>query len=262
MLEVGGCIISKKHFFLMVGIERYPGLYTIYSKKVVVCQLCFDSGTELKQCLIRTPKNNPANVVAHLSGRHTRLAAKKFWDKVEARDNVRTMAVAAGMHNFVVPISQRSLEADVSNEAENLLYRFFNTANVSMNQTNNVHLHELLQLLVAKGSVFKKGQKNIRFTPHRYKVQETKAFLSFVNFVSHAISSAREFYVEATGKHIPFLSVGHDGWDSKRRDILGVTIHLVHPVNWVTIALPIGLKYDESKKAEDMALQINKILTR
>lgn len=199
-----------------------------------------------------------------MKNRHEPEEAPEFWAKMQLRDVIPPPPV---VQNFFANTQvQRTIEhtnaADVGKQAEKLLYRFFNTANVSMNQTCNVHLHELIQLLISKGSLFKKGERNVSFTNYRYKAQETNAFAAFVSFVTKAISSAREYYVEETGKHIPFLSVGHDGWDSKRRDILGVTVHFVHPIHWVTIALPIGLKYNESKKSEETVVQINKILSR
>jgi hypothetical protein len=230
---------------------------------VVVCQVCFDTKKELNKCLIAAPGISASNPELHMKTIHNREDAKAFYDKIDQRDNVVARKKPNLFAGAQVQITLDDTTAsDVSSKAEQLLYRFFNTANVSMNQTSNVHLHDLIKLLISKGGTFKNGNRNVSFNVRRYKAQENIAFASFVSFVTKVISTAREYYVGATGKHIPFLSVGHDGWDSKRRDILGVTVHLVHPANWVAIALPIGLKYNKSKKSEETVIQINKILTR
>jgi hypothetical protein len=230
--------------------------------------VCFDSELRLRKCLLTAHNLSPSNADIHLRRRHTRQEVPAYWDKVAVRD---TGTVGRNPSSSSVPmfrvdkgqtIMEHSTSSDVANQAEQLLYRFFNTANVAMNQTSNVYLNELIQLLIAKGAVCKKANKIISFSTHRYKEQEIKVFATFVSFVTKAISTAREYYVGRTGKQIPFLNVGHDGWDSKRKDILGVTLHLVHPERWVTIALPIGLKHAESKKSEEMYVQINKILSR
>ena len=65
-----------------------------------------------------------------------------------------------------------------------------------------------------------------------------------------------------TGKNVAFLTISHDGWDSRRRDILGCCVHFVHPMYWKNISLPVGLKYLTSKKAVETVEQLNKILVR
>lgn len=230
----------------------------------MVYQVCFDTELPLRKCLLTAHNNGPGNSVTHMQRRHTREEVPLYWKHVEAKDQATVESTLPTGKEFFGVQSTMDLmsSADVANKAEKLLYRFFNTANVAMNQTSNVHLQELMQLLVAKGGTCHKAKKQIKFTMHRYKEQEFKAFAAFVTFVSKAISTAREYYVGSAGKHIPFLNIGHDGWDSKRKDILGVTVHMVHPVNWVTIALPIGLKHTECKRSEETVAQINMILIR
>lgn len=231
-----------------------------------ICKLCYDNlSVPLRRCVISTHGWSPGNCEGHIKSTHSAPElAPVYTEHVEKKSRSNSTKLKAASAGFFGQSTIPQLSADDTvKEVDKLLYRFFNTANISMNQSNNVYLHELLQLLISKGHVFKPGTSNkIAFSTYRYKVQEIKSFTTFTNFVTNSIAQSRKYYIEQTGKKIPFLSIGHDGWDSKRRDILGVTVHFVHPIHWVTITLPVGLKYLTSKKSVDMAEQINKVLSR
>ena len=143
-----------------------------------------------------------------------------------------------------------------------LWYKFFNTANISINKSRNPHLKEVLLLLIDHANLLKFRRSQICFSPWRYKVQECKSFNNFITFVTKAVTTARDHYKDITGKQLPFITVSHDGWDSKRRDMLGCCIHFIHPIYWKQISIPIGLKRLTSKKSIDMVAQLNKILVR
>ena len=61
---------------------------------------------------------------------------------------------------------------------------------------------------------------------------------------------------------IPFITVSHDGWDSKDNDILGVSIHFVVPQHWKMVSLAIGLRRIYSKSSQAVVDAITNILLR
>jgi hypothetical protein len=157
---------------------------------------------------------------------------------------------------------EHSTSADVIKQSNLLLYKFFNTANIAINQASNIYLLQYQQLLINNANLLKTKPKQIQFTKWKYKVQECSTFTNFANFVLMNIETARKYYIEQTGRQQPFLSVAHDGWDSKRKDILGVSIHFILPIHWIPISFPIGLKVLKSKTSINMMIQISKILAR
>jgi hypothetical protein len=238
-----------------------------------VCQVCFDDNrVPLKKAVVCTKEWSPANLTEHMQTQHTKEDVAAYWDKVEEKNQAIPVrkdravtelffgnnGVRAGTQTTIVNVKAEQ----VIQTCNTLLYKFFNSANISINQAPNIHLNKLLQEIVTNGPTLKFHRSKVCFTRWRYKQEEIRAFNKFTNFVTTSIEQTRKYYLENTGKHVPFLSVAHDGWDSKRRDVLGVSIHFVSPIHWKTIKLLVGLKHLVSKKASSVTTQINKILAR
>jgi hypothetical protein len=219
----------------------------------------------LKKAVIPTYCYQPSNPTNHLTTQHEKHEVPEYWERLGEKVDAPTQVVdLTKMRGGKVQstLTAYSKAEEVIKRCNELLYTFFNTANISINQTKNQHLHELLRLLVDYAHLLKFRRNQICFSPWRYKAQECKTFIQFTSFLTKAVTSAREYYKDTTGKHIPFITVSHDAWDSKRRDMLGCSVHFVHPQYWKMISIPIGLKYLESKKAVEVVEQLNKILIR
>jgi hypothetical protein len=82
--------------------------------------------------------------------------------------------------------------------------------------------------------------------------------------VKYLVSFTRVYYknVLNVDEGIPFISVSHDGWDSKDNDVLGVSIHFIVPEHWKMISMAIGLRRVYSKTAEHLVSAITNILLR
>jgi hypothetical protein len=52
----------------------------------------------------------------------------------------------------------------------------------------------------------------------------------------------------------------HDCWDSKDNDLLGVSLHFIVPVYWVTVNIAIGLRIIYQKTSENMSNEIRSVL--
>jgi hypothetical protein len=81
--------------------------------------------------------------------------------------------------------------------------------------------------------------------------------------VMNLVEQTRQFYKNQTNNPdgIPFICVAHDGWDSTDHDILGVSIHLLIPYDWVYVSMAVGLQRMSSKQSADTVEHINRIIT-
>lgn len=244
--------------------KKYPGLHKISEKpSVAICKVCFeDNRIPLKKAVIPTYRFQPSNPTNHLTTQHSKEYVPEFWEKVEEKKGPPLDGKKLAKGKIQTKIPEYSTAEDVAQKCNEFLYRFFNTANISINQAGNPNLKALLRLLIDNANLLKFRRSQICFSAWRYKVQECKVFNTFTTFLTKAVQISRDHYKDTTGKRIPFITVSHDAWDSKRRDMLGCCVHFVHPVYWKVISLPVGLKYLTSKKATDMVTQLNKILVR
>ena len=258
-------------FVKPTDFNKYPGLQKIYQKEcVAICKVCFKNNRiPLKKAVIPTYRWQPGNCVNHLVSQHEKVDVAEYWEKLNekknpviVKKNAQKIAKSPEGNMKQGTITKFTSVEEVVKEFNELLYQFFNSANISINQTSNPTLNDLLKLLLDNAHVLKFRRQQICFSPWRYKKQECKAFNNFTTFLTTTISSAREHYKEITGKFSPFISVSHDGWDSKRRDMIGCSIHFIHPIYWKHISVPIGLKYLSSKKSAETVTQLNKILVR
>jgi hypothetical protein len=61
-------------------------------------------------------------------------------------------------------------------------------------------------------------------------------------------------------KRVPFISVSHDIWDSKQKEVLGVTIFFYDLVCNESFRIPLGLETCPDKKAEPTVEQAMDLL--
>lgn len=76
------------------------------------------------------------------------------------------------------------------------------------------------------------------------------------------IKEVSDFYSSLLKKAQPFIIVAHDGWDSDKKDMLGITIFFYHPVRRRHFRIPIALMHVHVKDAESTADIALKMLAR
>jgi hypothetical protein len=192
--------------------------------------------------------------------RHSEDEAPLWYEKQEesVQGTSTTAALTtSGLFNQYVPSGMSKTEI-----TSDLLYKFFNSANIAIRQASNTYLHDLLKHLVENASHYQKNMKQLSFSKSKYKYQQNKSFYRFVHFVKSAVSATRAYYTERVGVSVPFITVAHDGWDSKKNDVLGVSIHFVVPHNMIRLEMPVGLQKLGAKTSVEVANQIMKILSR
>ena len=97
--------------------------------------------------------------------------------------------------------------------------------------------------------------KKYAFTKFRKQQYET-----LLAAVSMYVSETRAYWEKWLGKRMAFINVAHDVWDSKMKDVLGVSVFFYNPVRHEFYSLPLGLTPVEDKKSDPTALQTMDLL--
>lgn len=166
--------------------------------------------------------------------------------------------------NLITDFKAQGFQTGSPRQALTFLYRFFNDANIAIDQSNNSNLRKFITYIVDNASSFTKRRKDIYFSKYKYKKYEVEVFVDFINLVKRLVEYTREYYKELLNlkTSTPFIYVAHDGWDSKDHDVLGVSIHFVLPRLWLPISLSVGLQRIKSKTSDYTAAKILEILKR
>jgi hypothetical protein len=222
---------------------------------------------DVKSCIFTSSNLNITNITTHLTSQHRSeqlyLKEKGKEDEVKKKmleEESKEKKKFASALGAKVDIPKTVIE--IEQMCASFLYRFFNSANIAIRQANNQNLNKLIKCLIENGHVLKSKSIEITFSRYKYKKQEYTHFNNFICYVQQLINSARIYYVQELNEEVPFLSVSHDGWDSKDHDILGVSIHFVIPKDFVRVNLAVGLKRVDSKKSDNTVQEINNILQR
>jgi hypothetical protein len=208
-----------------------------------------------------TSNYNITNITTHLGNQHKNEKCY-LKDSDKEQDEGTTMLEDCVNENIKVTTKSSSATAVIIDKCCSYLYKFFNTANIAIQQADNVHLQEFIEYLIENGGTLKGKNLDVGFSRYKYKKQELMHFHTFISFVKLLTEKARSYYLQECNAEIPFLCVSHDGWDSKDHDVLGVSIHFVVPVDWVRVNIAIGLQRVDSKTSKNTVDEINKILSR
>lgn len=144
------------------------------------------------------------------------------------------------------------------------LYSFFNESSVAIDQSSNLHLNNFINYILENAESLRQKKQECFFSRWKYKRQELTQFFTFISTIRYLVSFTRDFYKTSLylETSTPFISVSHDGWDSKDNDVLGVSIHFIVPKYWRNVSMAIGLRRIYSKNAENVVNCIKSILLR
>lgn len=223
-------------------------------------------------------KFNPANCETHIRRCHNQEEAPHVFRSKNDRVEDHIIEQQSMMVNPAVPtatttattLSTKSLTScgfktsnSVATEHNYLLYKMMSSANMAIKQGLSPPLLEYINFLVDNANFLKNKKGELKMPPEKYKREQLKSMTKFVMVLSRLISTSHSHYKEQTGADsVPFITVGHDGWDSKQHDLMGVSIHFIVPYIWLPVSAAIGLKRYNSKKTVDMVDLINSVLSR
>jgi hypothetical protein len=137
-----------------------------------------------------------------------------------------------------------------------LLHQFVNNNNIPTrvvtDTTNCPEFFDFIQFVQTKGNELK-GIREKSMKRRQFAGFKKRLFAMMLSAFEMYIRQSREEYKKILKKSVPFMSIGHDIWDSSQKEVLGVTVFFYDPVVKRCFAFPVGLETVLSKKAESTA---------
>lgn len=217
--------------------------------------------------LISTTRYSVSNAADHLRRSHKRHEIPDMFtsDISTVTQSVSQSEKGSNLVQSTINPSQMQFKPiGTSQVALSHLYSFFNEASVAIDQSSNVHLNNFINYLLENADTLRPKKIDCFFSRWKYKKQELTHFFTFISTVKYLVTFTRDYYkrVLCLENGIPFITVSHDGWDSKDNDILGVSIHFVVPQHWKMVSMAIGLRRIYSKTVVNVVDAITNILLR
>ena len=99
------------------------------------------------------------------------------------------------------------------------------------------------------GALFKHlVEKDLKFGERKFEQICSSSISNTIMVISSFIECSRHFYRDSTGKQQGFISVCHDLWDGKFRELLGLSIAFIDPISMKLFLIPHGLATAKRKK--------------
>ena len=143
-----------------------------------------------------------------------------------------------------------------------LQFRFANNNNIAQRAITDSacpEFREAFDFAVAASDLLKKA-KSIHMGKDMYTSLRKDDYETIMTTVGDMARHARDAYSNLAGKPISFVTVGHDGWDSKQKDLVGVTPYFYIPGTGKVCKAPVGLFNCKNKKAQETAEDCEGIL--
>jgi hypothetical protein len=271
--------------------KNYEGIKKIQehinnSKKTslpVVCSICFYSrktSLKLGVVMLHTKKGRSkakdahdapqtSNFLAHLKTRRDD-PHKAFLDDLNAKSHSDRSVATQKSGASTVSLAHSAFtewssfpKAQIITRMHQLLYLVINDANIPAHIIRNHRLWDFVEYIAANGKSLQGTSRNtLMMGRHKFNSIQAVSFADMISVIERLIDDNRKYFESLTGRTIPFLYVGHDLWDGKNKNVLGLCIFMVSHLLQKMIAFPVGILRSREKKAEKVAEQALKALKR
>jgi hypothetical protein len=131
------------------------------------------------------------------------------------------------MSNFLM---KSNTNENALEEAQMLMYRFMNKAGVAIRQGALPEFHDMLSYCVTNATFLKPQVKNVKIGQRKFASTQLKSFSKTIYVLRSVIEATKKWYKDILGcEGTHFLNVGHDIWESKDNEYLGISIHMIVP---------------------------------
>ena len=261
-------------------------------KEMCVCERCYnESTTPLHKCLI-SPSCTKAgkidgagNMTKHLNSKHSGLLASlakapsnrdpsnnnstPAKNSSNSVDGAHTPVTEAATTTTSLPstchfkdFNQRGL-TQVVDQLHFLIHKFATNNNISeravARPSECPEFKEMIEFAINNGHMLRKIPRR---TMARAKFQAIRrdTYQTILGAVAWYAELAREHLKTILKKKTPFVTVAHDIWDSKKKEVLGVTVFFLCPPKKLRLKVPIGLSVVDDKRSEQTAELTMKML--
>lgn len=154
-------------------------------------------------------------------------------------------------------------KAQVLTKMHQLLYVVINDANIPAHIVRNPKLWDLIEFIAANGkSLDGTSRSTLVMGRHKFNTIQAISFADMVYVIERLVDENRKYFKTLTDHRVPFLYVGHDLWDGKNKNVLGLCIFMVSHLLKKMIAFPVGILRSHDKKAETVAADSLRALKR
>jgi hypothetical protein len=259
---------------------------SIKTGQVCICNMCFnDPKLSLLQSITRTQKFHAGNLNRHLKGKHHIVLPGKAEAKKRRTGNhgsayggfsYATSSVAAAKNPPIQDLFPKKNspdstitqgghfaenyeigQKDVMTEFNDLAFLFANNSNMSVRSITSPQCPDyrnFINFILKNAATINKLPLARRFMGERkYTDIRRSKYEQLMGGTSRYCSDIRDYWMAVLKKEVPFITVGHDHWDSKNVDKLGVTVFMYHPKRKEPLKIAVGLEYCDDKKSEPTA---------
>jgi len=151
----------------------------------------------------------------------------------------------------------------ITEHGNDLQLQFMRACNIAARHANSPELHCFVCHILDNSHYYSKKRTEILMGKHKLCNQCYCSFTHLVNVIKTLVDKTRQWiHVQTGNTNTPFITVGHNGWDSKDSDMLGVCIHFADIENSKMQSIAVGLQQLHSKKSNDIANHVLEILKR
>ncbi len=149
---------------------------------------------------------------------------------------------------------------EVLRELHELMYVCCNDLNLPIVTVLKPAWRNLMKAVSKKGHLV--TDEELCIGKQKYLIVQAESFAGTLSTIFLMVERTANYYDETTGNHFGFISVSHDLWDGSKRELLGLSISFVDPLDAKFYQVPVGLLEAKSKKAKEVADQSLKLLSR
>lgn len=224
----------------------------------VICYVCFTNPvTSLRSSIVGTNKiGTKSNFDRHMRDEHSVLykATPKFgkWKTDDAKKSIQPTIMSYCL--------KEETNGEIAINLKMLINRFLNDANVSQRAVESDSFTDLIAYAINCKPTTTMDVNSLMMRYAMRNAQKTSFEKTFTT-ITRGLRSAANKYKELCGYQIPFLSICHDTWCGKKKEILGVTLVYIDPNGGSLFKIPVGLVASEGKDAETTSKQTMTVLS-
>ena len=286
-LPVSDIFIHFCTFSISKGKKIYPGLEKIKKttdKKMACCMTCFRNPLKtLDVSLVATHTFSPSNLVKHMSTAHKN---DKVWqqflsdnahasgqeenkDKKNGKANQKgisqhSVTSVTNTSSFTNAFARTKIPKIIIERGNHLMFQFMRSCNIAASHSNSNEMLAFFEHVMENSRFYQSNKQHLMMGFHKYRNQQFRFFANMIDLIKKMVKRTRSWIMEETSStvHVPFISVAHNGWDSKDHDMIGVSIHFIDVKTKQKRTIAVGLQRLYSKKSVDVANHVLNILLR
>lgn len=198
--------------------------------KDTLCRLCVDEGKCLGDCL-RKSSGKASNVTKHWKNVHQEH--HEAYQKKEEEKKKKKRSIFSNVHGkkIIQPNHQSNMvttpllppsKTPHKDKFENLLFIAFNDNGLATRNVEKDSWRNLLDYALYNGKqIRKEGYRHMGRV--KYFSMQLEQFDTFSKHVTNLIAGIDKWYTEHTGARQEYITVSHDVWDGKNKEVLGET---------------------------------------